>query len=197
MEKPLHVSVAEVLGAEVEWRVPDWYKNIPGHSDDFCWMRRLHAGDRIRTQETHFGGGTVVRVIQEGEDLWGDTFPRFDTDWSATGVVLETMLKDGHRDFHLSPPYDTGEGWHAVWGPRVGRGATIQEAICYLLLSIHAAGELESGALPRSRVSSGNESRAANDLAARVFPTPGGPTRRAERVGSTPAADNASSNWRS
>lgn len=95
-------------------------------------------------------GWTCVSLLSGSVEDWSGyapdahefvmPIPRFDTDWSATGPLIE---KYGL----LVAPY--GPKWNAVylrdstqWGPMERAGATPKEAVCRLILALKAAGKL-------------------------------------------------------
>ena len=126
-EKPLHVQVAEALGwtyVEPEMTRPEW-----GWQEPDWWLL-------LRDNDPRFP-----------EPMRGSP-PDFDTDWSATGPLIE---KYGLR---LWPhPVDR---WIAKWqGEAIGDGEyagqyemqaadgdTPLVAVCHLILALKAAGKL-------------------------------------------------------
>ena len=118
MDKPLHVQVAEALG----WRglrvcggddrgCADWVGAEPGQPLDF-------SGD---------DGDASGHV------------PRYDTDWSATGPLIEK--------YGVASWIDPQGIWHAISLPSSGEhrdGDTPLEAVCSLLLALHKAGKLNA-----------------------------------------------------
>lgn len=129
-EKPLHVRVAEALGwtylgpSEVEG---GWEGEPPsGHPLDKT-PRRL---------DQHIG------VL------------RYDTDWSATGPLIERFGIGIYRPDEFCP--DREFAWVAVWGGVHGwddgavcadeqeGAATPLEAVCRLILAMAAAGKLDA-----------------------------------------------------
>jgi hypothetical protein len=67
--------------------------------------------------------------------------PRYDTDWSETGPLIEW--------FRLSPhPLEKSSAWGAGWWDpdefyeRVEAGPTLLIAVCELILALHTAGKL-------------------------------------------------------
>lgn len=118
-EKPLHVRVAEALG----------------------WRELRCLGNRDSWEGlTPYG---TPHGYRDGEPYWlrmddmPERVPRYDTDWSATGPLIE-----GH-DITL---FRTVEGWEArseaICSP-CPFGATPLLAVCNLILALHAAGKLD------------------------------------------------------
>lgn len=117
-EKPLHVRVAEALGTfhkQHEWDEPDWR-------------------DRAFSQGCTYACGALKHE---------PCAPRYDTDWAATGPLVEKY------QLRISP--FGGSLWEAwvnetAHGGIRGPGRTPLEAICNLLLALHAAGKLKEAA---------------------------------------------------
>jgi hypothetical protein len=91
--------------------------------------------------------GSMVR-LQEGwwerldGAIWTAAIPRYDTDWSATGPLIERYRLDVSpaKDGWLATsdlPYAATGGWGQAAGP------SPQVAVCNLLLALKAAGKLE------------------------------------------------------
>ena len=107
MEKPLHVQVAEALG---------WQDTYPADSED-GWL----------------GFAPKPWAKHPPWHIWM-TVPRFDTDWSATGPLIERL------DIAMWPQSD---GWAAeVKLETRAIGATPLIAVCNLILALHASGKL-------------------------------------------------------
>lgn len=146
-EKPLHVQVAEALGMICHNAGPAH----PAAGGGDWWIAE------------------PMRTIAAGE-TWSPTIPRYDTDWSATGPLIERYhirLCNGLR-FGDAAMYGEGEPkgpkvWWAEtsfdgWGDPYPwtildereRDATIEalqadsplRAVCNLILALHAAGKL-------------------------------------------------------
>lgn len=113
-EKPLHVRVAEALG---------WFDFQPSANGFWPLEWRGHPSRPI-IGEPH------------------KKIPRFDTDWSATGPLIERF------GIFLRRYY--GDRWFASPGQPLPGGAdtvdaaTPLEAVCNLILALHAAGKLEA-----------------------------------------------------
>jgi hypothetical protein len=115
-ERPLHVQVAEALGARVR------FDKDPDGEMDF-WLQECDPPERFRKE-------FVV--------------PRYDTDWSATGPLIE---KYGITLFEAWP-----QGWRAYTACRqdfdgldydeVGEGEKHLGAVCHLILALGKAGKL-------------------------------------------------------
>lgn len=129
-DKPLHVRVAEALG----WTGIEAGNACGGWDgvaiDDRIWIGR-----------------------PPGELVVGCECPpihRYDTDWSATGPLIEQFGIALDRGI-----FTHGAGWRAGWthGPwddigaewwaRNAEGRTPTEAICNLILTLHEAGRLK------------------------------------------------------
>lgn len=80
-----------------------------------------------------------VGVSDDGR-WWSPICPRYDTDWSATGPLIERY------EIHLFSERHTGTGvtWEAErpLGEVTGYGSTPLIAVCNLLLALHDAGKL-------------------------------------------------------
>ncbi len=129
-EKPLHVRVAEALG---------WKKLEQLHRDIAQRVGVLgpHVEDSFEGREPAYGELEMV--------------PRYDTDWSATGPLIER--------FGLTLTEDMGS-WHAcrdggsyacmeMEHVYVGEADQPLLAVCNLILALHAAGKLPSSRSPR------------------------------------------------
>lgn len=131
-DKPLHVEVAEALG----WRLIP----LKGSKVQFC-----------------LSGGTKVWVNPHGEHQCErcTSLPRYDTDWAATGPLIEKY------GIAISPDGAEEVGWIAIaeaslwilgtaaWGydhgvRPFGSGATPLEAVCRLILAMKAEGKLQA-----------------------------------------------------
>lgn len=128
MEKPLHVMVAEALG----WSGPVRYPTIetPGAYTGI-------DADGIQRYDAFPPG------IKSG----ARQIPRYDTDWSATGPLIERF------NIHLQPEGKSNpapERWGALaWREELGdeyvgegEGPTPLVAICNLILTLKEAGKL-------------------------------------------------------
>ena len=137
-DKPLHVQVAEALGETMNFGLQPWEF---GHYNP-RWLRRLKAGEFVRDLKGPFG-----RAIQDSEEFWGEPI-RYDTDWAATGPLIEKYRICTHGPSKMSnPPQFAG------WGAYVrtmrnekdervlGGGDTPLMAICNLLIALGAAGK--------------------------------------------------------
>lgn len=131
-DKPLHVQVAEALG----WPSPEFITN-EGHDPNrpiYGWRKcyREHAEGEDCEQEHLWHCGT--------EDFF--KAPDYDTDWSATGPLIEKYKID-----IFSPRGDT---WMAqAWRPNdlpqetfKSSGMTPLEAVCSLILKLKAVEKL-------------------------------------------------------
>lgn len=118
-EKPLHVRVAEVLTGGTA-------KPYPQFKDGWC--------------------------IEFPEDAEGwrsmRTAPRYDTDWAATGPLIErfqinlTSIVGGTWEAEGCPCPEVLSGHGCVHGWMDEGGPTPLIAACRLLLALHAAGKL-------------------------------------------------------
>jgi hypothetical protein len=121
--KPLHVQVAESLG----WRM----RGVSDSSDRGCggtdfWVEPGHSIDGARSHCN----------VCDPENAP----PRYDTDWSVTGPLIE-------KYWYWLRSLDGSEGaWDAfrnddLTSPR-GVGATPLIAVCNLILALRGAGKL-------------------------------------------------------
>lgn len=141
-EKPLHVRVAEALGLHVK----DTSYTCSGQ----C-VRAIEEGADFPTphdsHEPHRHGGWSYwkpYEYEEGGD-W-ESCPRYDTDWSATGPLIEKYrIQVGPSYCYGLPsgPFaaSVGNGEHRD-GTTWEYGETPLTAVCNLLLTLAAAGEL-------------------------------------------------------
>lgn len=127
-DKPLHVRVAEALG---------WTDiSLAAH------LRRLTFVNGISGSEVYVGRGT-----EPGDKI--DTpqpVPRYDTDWSATGPLIEKY------GICLWNEYKGVGDWTAGWGSsetyegmfflEEESGPTPLLAVCHLILALKEAGNL-------------------------------------------------------
>lgn len=128
-EKPLHVRVAEALG----WT---------GCAEVSTLAER--KADGVVFQSSRWQGSYTVK----GTDAEGRHFtywdlrevPRYDTDWAATGPLIERF------GFELYRPTESGWPWRATkYGTATlpqGNAATPLEAVCNLILVLAENGEL-------------------------------------------------------
>jgi hypothetical protein len=132
-DKPLHVRVAEALGCKP-------YRATPGPDSWRCGCQQ---------------SPTALNFKPHG---WGDTeyIARYDTDWSATGPLVE---KYGIEVVTMWPG-DAGQDgfcWSAQTGAdarspdpkasaRYADGSTPLIAVCNLILKLAEAGKLDSSA---------------------------------------------------
>lgn len=123
--KPLHVRVAEALG----WTDLRVIGNcmIPGEPDDYVGRP---PGNVLIGSSGHA------------------PVPRYDTDWSVTGPLIERLGIRVHVSRFRGPnPIE----WQAIWpgdswaiaGKINAKAATSLGAVCELILALHAAGKLE------------------------------------------------------
>lgn len=131
-EKPLHVRVAEALGCAPKMR-------LGGRVWDCECKENDHAEHKLHDD------------CHDGEGLNCDEYllARYDTDWSATGPLIEKydVWLQPCED-HRTTPGVACRGWVAVNGDisEEGAGATPLEAVCNLILALKAAGKLEVAA---------------------------------------------------
>lgn len=120
-EKPLHMRVAEALG----WR-------------DLCQIGWLPINPPIPCVR---GKRPEQMIVGPKGD---EDVPHYDTDWSATGPLIEKygicLSSDGPNEW---------EAWSGRWRGAVNRGTfedthqpTALHAVCHLILALHAAGKL-------------------------------------------------------
>jgi len=117
--RPLHVRVAEALGCK-----PIRLVDHAWHCDCNRERGEFFHGER-------FDGFLAGRLL------------RYDTDWSATGPLIERFLFD---IFAGSPGPRPSEHWSAradrVEGEPQMNGETPLVAVCNLILALHADGKL-------------------------------------------------------
>lgn len=124
-DKPLHVRVAEALGIVIcdQWTVLDMDP----------WN-----GPTYRANCTHKGCVPSQRP------------PRYDTDWSATGPLVEkyglTLAKCEDQEVWLAAPrqeyLDESAGYLAYASRPFMQGETPLIAVCNLILALKEAGKL-------------------------------------------------------
>lgn len=133
---PLHVRVAEALG----WT---WKLTWNQGARFFCppTYDRIHD---IHPENYKDADGPVPQATDAYRYV-----PRYDTDWSATGPLIERL-----EILIAKKPGDESEGWMAMAGvtwdghPYVSEhaedhwGETPLQAVCYLILELHKAGKL-------------------------------------------------------
>lgn len=145
-EKPLHVRTAEALGwteivhftpAKSSVIAPVWAGTPPEGYEH--WKHGITEADFV-----HFKSGGPPRR----------TIPRYDTDWSATGPLIEKyalLLNPPGRNLSFwvvgtgTKLGDPREGENQIEGGTVSAGSTPLIAICNLILALKAAGKLELG----------------------------------------------------
>ena len=115
-QKPLHVRVAEALG---------WWRIEPG----------ISSKNRMRPDPC--GCWMGVRIGEDGHG-WSEHLPHYDTDWAATGPLIE--------EYAVELLAVDGKYWRAFldlnFGP-VGKGSTPLSAVCNLILVLAEAGKLK------------------------------------------------------
>lgn len=110
-EKPLHAQVAEALG----------WTNLRCSLADGSAQWGVNPSGRYRIM---------------WDNLRLDLVPRFDSDWRATGPLMERYARSVYG---LG-----GGGWEAMAreAGHLGRGETPLVAVCRLVLHLHADGKL-------------------------------------------------------
>lgn len=125
-EKPLHLRVAEALG----WKVATHPVLKPGD-----WW--LSPGALAMSDDDGDPGGALSR----------DHLPRYDTDWSVTGPLIETYGITVTCYFISDKPFGWAAGLHAnVVGHEdgfVSSADTPLLAICELILALKESGRLK------------------------------------------------------
>lgn len=132
-EKPLHVQVAEALG----WRDCEPF-SVYGTSDG-SWV-----GDTSELDAKSITGFSP-----------GGFIPQYDTDWSATGPLLEefgisVIQPDEHAPERAEGPWIAGFGGAHGWDDGslcmnyYAGGETPRLAVCNLILLLAKEGKLES-----------------------------------------------------
>lgn len=136
-ELPLHVKVAEVLGwSGVEEKL-EW---------NGC-VRKARDGSGEWEQDVNpvWRGAPAT-----GAPAWyGDMVPRYDTDWSATGPLIEKYricIEAGLHGGHHSKPWSAWLNRHSPairdYDGEAADGPTPLIAVCRLLLALHEGGKL-------------------------------------------------------
>lgn len=134
--RPLHVRVAEALGwtdlAPMDNPRPPHGQGCPCHSDWEGW----HAG--------YLGPGTLT-PRPSGQGL--HPVSRYDTDWSATGPLIEQY---GITLIRVPAPWmlgrPDGQPWEAYRDDIKMFGETALLAACRLIVALHSAGKLQVAA---------------------------------------------------
>ncbi len=133
MEKPLNQRVAEAL--EVQPRVTWHVLNAAGTGSAIGFDGEGEAREYLA--EHHAKGR--MKNYHVGPWYW---YPLYDTDWSATGPLIERL------SIELTPPGppDGEDEWGATtWDPPFNdRGPTPLLAVCNLILKLDQAGKLPS-----------------------------------------------------
>jgi hypothetical protein len=133
-KRPLHIRVADALGwtgltsATIGDDGEHWLGKPPATLPGaYSFVEAINRKERILT----IGSGSV---------------PRYDTDWSATGPIIERLRIELDSDLPWSAAlfFDRRGDFHSGGGP------TALLAVCNLLLSIHARGLGELAALLRA-----------------------------------------------
>lgn len=130
-EKPLHVRVAEAIGLTVQdesvYGCRQMCVRSVSDSGDFP-MPGHRPHDHILW--------TYYRKCEWEEDGDWEPVVSYDTDWSATGPLIEEF------GFNL----EAGNGWTALdWGGEYAAvGSTPLEAVCHLIIALSEAGKLQS-----------------------------------------------------
>ena len=142
MEKPLHVRVAEALG----WSA---FESKHGY---FIVTHGSGVADIGTRCEYGFGRARALYDSETGTKLpprvwWEDCphVPAFDTDWCATGPLIEKLDLSVRRSFmpkDRTRPYTAWADASDVVTDCAGHGETHLVAVCRLILALHAAGKL-------------------------------------------------------
>jgi len=166
MEKPLHVRVAEALesGVEIDMFDGPGPQNIASITEASAfpsigatrvwWIRRPLPKDHYETECPYAYEGEPCECKPRV-----DLIPRYDTNWSATGPLIEKLtisIRDTTRcsDAVVNPVVIAGTfelGWAARRGGWPGvhyndvYGETPLIAVCNLILALKEAGRLPSG----------------------------------------------------
>lgn len=122
-EMPLHVRVALALGYV-------WAKHLPD-------VDSLHPGARFVTRKVNQwsepADGSEPLAVVGDKPAWADV-PRFDTDWAATGPLIERL---GISVRKVHPSYEKSHGrWEAEVGAVAVYGETALLAVCELILKL-------------------------------------------------------------
>jgi hypothetical protein len=132
LDKPLHVQVAEALG---------WSDgNPPLH------LQKMNDHGWVEDAKGYFGSPPDGTVDAEGRRIVMMHVPSYDTDWSATGPLIEKWRF--HGDVRLDPTCHAPD-WCAFYIPE-GEGDIIESAkhptlliaVCNLILALKEAGKL-------------------------------------------------------
>ncbi len=131
---PLHVRVATALGYDTrDASVRDCRGQcVHSVSDSSNFPRHDNRHDHIRWEY-------YKRFEYEPSD--GDWYdcPRYDTDWSATGPLIEALSLS--LDMFMSPvEWVASYGGGYDQGSHHGRATTPLAAVCVLIEALHAAG---------------------------------------------------------
>lgn len=139
MEKPLNQRVAEALGCKVKEHYavhPVFPYKIEGplvHVSCGC------------------GKHGTWRTNDEGTREWDGDFAHYDTDWSATGPLIEKygfFVRPWAADAKAWPDqkWIALEPWTNLNAPpeQVATGPTPLIAVCNLILILHAAGKVKA-----------------------------------------------------
>ena len=121
-EKPLHVQVAEALGCKP-------VRPSKGWEPDSWFLCSCSESEHVQA-DSHYPG----------------MLARYDTDWSATGPLLDKMRL--HGEMRLDPTCHEPQ-WCAFYIPpgdediiESAKHGTLLLAVCNLILALHAAGKL-------------------------------------------------------
>ena len=143
-EKPLHVRVAEALGSKPVDAA--WGYIAPPEEGVWSHLRSRLLRSRTEASAAYEARGFKSPGDEEGvcwwKDGWGPLFiEEYDTDWAATGPLIESMT------IALGWSGDSVPGqqrWAAVpsGGAIYGRGPTTLIAVCNLILALKEAGKL-------------------------------------------------------
>lgn len=139
-EEALHIRVAEALGYKPAWTHSEWEHwraQVPEHNDG--------RGVCVRCPGCGLGG--YLGDLPVNSPCPSPFAPRYDTDWSATGPLIERYQigfyrDEDHRIWIAQPTWEMSEKDlnYASHFP----GETPLIAACRLILAIAAAGKLET-----------------------------------------------------
>jgi hypothetical protein len=132
VDRPLHVQVAEAIGAEGVR-----YEEFPCHVGQSVCLRCSGVGDLPSVSDRpKMIGQWMESYWIEDEDV-GEAIPSYDLDWSATGPLLKEY------GISLAPDQTlpgTWGAWVGDFAPLSARDPEPLVAVCLLILEMNAAG---------------------------------------------------------
>lgn len=134
-EKPLHVRVAEALGCRLA------IYNLGDRTTYECGCAPERAGDLTNCRRYPHGQDAIT---DDGERYGSSMLPLYDTDWAATGPLIERFKLDVWCSLGGDPRNPWASRADFAPGEPEMRGSTPLVAVCWLIVALAQDGKLEA-----------------------------------------------------